>query len=254
MTTQDLLDELRRNVLRDKSGLVSGPVDALWDDAALVRYLDEAQRIFATRALVLHDSTTPSVVNVGLIAGVAQYRLHPSIIAVLSARYGDDTRDLHRTGHSALTAFVVPDTRFFDPNALDTLAPGQPVAWASDEQIDTKAGVSGAVSLRVYPAPSAEYASKFIYLRTIRKPIKSLSLDALDAPPEIPEDYHYSLLDWAAYRAMRNIDSDAGGFTTADKFRETFDEMVAQARKEVLRKLFAPTPWAFGRGGFVWEH
>ena len=254
MTVQELLDELNKNVLRDRSGLVSGPADSLWDDSSLVQYLSDAQRLLASRALVLHDSTTPSVVEVNLSTGTVQYRLHSSIIAVLSAKYGDDTRDMHRTGHSALSSFTVPDTRFFDPNTLDALPPGKPLAWASDEQIDTKAGVSGSVSFRVYPAPTAEYASTPIRLRTIRKPLKPLSLDNLDATPEIPEDYHYALLDWAAYRALRNIDSDAGNFSTADKFRQTFDEMVAQARKDVLRKLFAPTSWAFGRSGFVWEH
>ena len=62
------------------------------------------------------------------------------------------------------------------------------------------------------------------------------------------------LLDWAAYRALRTIDSDVGSMSTANQFRGTFDEMVNQAKRDTLRKLFAPSSWAFGRGGFSWEH
>jgi hypothetical protein len=28
---------------------------------------------------------------------------------------------------------------------------------------------------------------------------------------------------------------------------------VVEARKTAMRKLFAPTGWGFGRGGYVWD-
>lgn len=251
MTTQELLDELTGNILRDRSSLISGPADALWSDTALLRYINEAQMRLATIGLVIRDATTPTVTQVSLAAGQTQYMLHPSVLAVISARYAGDTYDLVRTGHTLLSGYVPPDTLFFSPETTQ-LPPGKPMAWASDEQLDIKSGVSGIVSLRVYPEPTSDYTG-IVYLRTIRKPLKPLSLDDPDAVPEVPEQYHLGMLDWAAYRALRNIDSDVGSMSTADKFRATFDDMVMQAKKDTLRKLFAPTTWAFGRSGYVWE-
>jgi len=252
MTTQELLEELTGNILRDRSTIVSGPADSLWVDTALLRYINEAQMRLATIGLVLRDATTPSVTQVALSAGVTQYTLHPSILAVISAKYGQDTYDLARAGHSLLSAYVAPDTLYFDPAQL-TVEPGKPRAWSSDEQLDIKSGVSGIVSLRVYPAPSSDYTDT-VYLRTIRKPLKVLSLDEPGGVPEVPEQYHLGLLDWAAYRALRNIDSDVGSMSTAARFRDTFDEMVTQAKRDTLRKIFSPSTWAFGRNGFSWEH
>jgi hypothetical protein len=252
VTLQELLDELKQGILRDSSSILSGPADSLWSDEALVRYIDEAQMRLATIGLVLRDASTPAVTQVKLSAGKSGYTLHTSLLAIISARYEGDARDLIRTGHAALSAYTPPSGALtFDPEMAD-LPPGKPVAWASDEQLDIKSGLSGIMHLRVYPEPTAEYTGT-VYLRTIRKPLAPLSLDNLEASPEVPEQYHLSLLDWAAYRALRNIDSDVGNISGAKNFREPFDELVRQARRDTLRKLFAPTSWGFGRSGFVWD-
>lgn len=252
MTTQELLDELRGAILRDTSTQIGGPQDSFWVDTQLLRYINEAQARIATMGLVLHDSVTASVTEVSMVNGVAQYTLHPAIIAVVSARYGSDTFDMIRTGHSGLFAYSSPSTAYFDPATLAALQPGKPLAWSTDEQLDSKSGISGVVSLHVYPTPSADYTGQ-IKLRTIRLPLKELSLEEPDRSPEIPAQYHLSMLDWAAYRALRNIDSDVGDTAKADKFRQVFDETVALARRDTLRKLFVPVRHSFGQAGWAWE-
>jgi hypothetical protein len=253
MTLTDMLDELARHMLRDRSDLMSGPDDYLWSDAQLVKYIDEAQGMLARKGLVIRDASTASVVEVTLAAGVTQYTLHPSIIAVISAKFSGDVGDLARAGHSAFNSFQRPDPLFIDPAQLSTMPPGKPLAFSTDEQLDAASGKSGVVSLRAYPEPSAEYDGRVITLRTVRKPLKVLSVDNLEASPEVPDDYHLGLLDWAAYRALRNMDSDAGAVEKADKYKTEFEAMVAQARTDSLRKLFAPLQWGFGRNGFSWE-
>lgn len=252
MTLQDLLDELARDMLRDRSDLMSGPDDYLWSDEQLTRYINEAESILARKGLVLRDASTASVVEVALATGVTQYTLHHSVIAVISAKFPTDVGDLARAGHAALNSFQHPDPLYFDPAQLSVLPPGKPLAFSTDEQLDAISGKTGVVSMRVYPEPNADYDGDIINLRVVRKPLKVLTVDDLEASPEVPEEYHLGLLDWAAYRALRNIDSDAGAVDKADKYKEAFDAMVAQARTDTLRKLFAPLQWGFGRNGFTW--
>lgn len=252
MTLQDLLDELANNILRDRSDMLSGPTDQLWPDAMLVKYINEAEGLLARKGLVLRDASTPAVVDVYLATGVTQYTLHPSVVAVISAKFDGDVGDLARAGHSALNSFQHPDPLFFDPSQLSILQPGKPLAFSTDEQLDTASGKSGVMSLRAYPAPTADYNGSIVKLRVVRKPLKPLTLDDPEASPEVPEDYHLGLLDWAAYRALRNIDSDAGALDKADRYKKEFDDMVEQARTDALRKLFAPLQWGFGRNGFSW--
>lgn len=252
MTLQDLLDELASGMLRDRSDLMSGPDDYLWSDEQLVRYINEAEGILARKGLVIRDASTASVVEVALATGVTQYTLHPSVIAVVSAKFTGDVGDLARAGHSALNSYQHPDPLYFDPAQLSVLPPGKPLAFSTDEQLDAASGKTGVVSLRVYPAPNADYDGSIINLRTVRKPLKTLTVDDLESSPEVPEEYHLGLLDWAAYRALRNSDSDAGAVEKADKYKTEFEAMVAQARTDALRKLFAPLQWGFGRNGYSW--
>lgn len=250
MTLQELLDELRGSILRDDSSQIDGPIDSLWSDTALIRYIDEAQTMLAVRGLVLRDATTSAVTTVALTAGVTQYALHPSVIAVLSVRYEDDVSDMHRTGHNVLGfRQVYPDGALF--SADTSLPEGKPLSWATDEQFSTTGGVNDQITLRVFPKPTTEYA-KNVYLRVIRKPLAHLSASDMSAVPEIPEQYHMFLLDWAAYRALRNLDSDVNGLAKADKFRASFEEAVVQARRDVTQKMFVPMRWACGGGGFSW--
>ena len=252
MILRDLLDELANSILRDRSDMMSGPDDQLWPDAVLVKYLNEAESLLARKGMVIRDASTAAVVEVPLVAGTTQYALHPSVVAVISAKIDGDRGDLARAGHSAFSSFQHPDPLFFDPEQLSLLPPGKPLAFSTDEQLDTVTGKTGVVSLRAYPEPSADYTATLIKLRVVRKPLVALTLDDLDASPEVPEDYHLGLLDWAAYRALRNLDSDAGQVEKADKYKKEFDAMVEQARTDTLRKLFAPLQWGFGRNGFSW--
>ena len=109
------------------------------------------------------------------------------------------------------------------------------------------------VTLRVYPAPDAAHAGVLINMRIIRLPMADLSLKALKAYPEVPEIHHLDMLDWAAYKALRIVDVDGGMPERANEFRESFEAHVMDAKNSVMRKLFAPTKWGFGRNGFSWE-
>lgn len=252
MNLGELLDELRNNILHDRSDRVAGSSDYLWTDATLTRYINEAQRRFARKGLVIRDSKTTDCCEVTLVAGQTEYTLHPSVIAVVSAKVAGDTADMRRVGHSVLDTVQPPDTLFFDVNQLAALAPSKPYAFTTDETVVSDENDSkGVVSLRVFPAPSAAYDGIKVYLRVVRLPLDILR-NARDVP-EIPEDHHLEMLDWAAYLALRIVDVDAGNPARAHEFRSLFEEHAMAARSLALRKLFAPQQWGFGRNGFGWE-
>lgn len=109
-----------------------------------------------------------------------------------------------------------------------------------------------AVTLRLFPKPSSDYNGDVLQLRVVRMPLEPLVSTNLSAIPEIPEDHHLEMLDWAAYLALRIVDQDAGNAKRAAEFAASFESHVQAARTMVMRKLFAPQPWGFGKAGWSW--
>lgn len=254
MNIAELLDELRVNILHDRSDRVAGSSDFLWSDATLVRYINEAQKRFARQGLVIRDGTTPEVTQVTLVEGQTEYPLHQSVLAVLSARVTGDSGDLTRAGHSVFDTYHQPDPVFFDSSTYQALAPGKPLAFSMDEYLsETDEGSISVATMRIYPEPSAEYAGTVVNLRVVRLPLEAMDLTGTCETPEIPEVHHLDMLDWAAYLALRIVDHDAGDVARAMEFRGSFDAAVKEARRVAMRKMFTPLPWGFGRNGFTWE-
>jgi hypothetical protein len=245
----DLLDDLRDNILNDR-GTSTGDDDKLWSDTTLVRYINEAQRRFAKRSFVIRDSRTAEVVNVTVREGVTEYDLHPSIIAVVSAKIErrDDGPDPRRP-HGARS--VHHPERDHLPSSFDQANPAAPMAFATDETlVEDDEGTVATVSMRLFPTPRPEDDGTIIKLRVIRMPLDELTTDDLEAIPEVPADHHLEMLDWAAYLALRIVDDDAGNPKRAQEFANSFEAHVVEARKLVLNKLYAPQRWGFGRGGW----
>lgn len=253
MTLTELLAELREGILNDRTDRTSGTSDYLWTDARLISYIDEAQRRFAVQGLVIRDATTAEVCNVTLVAGQTEYVLHESVLAVVSVKLADAVTDLARVGHALLGAYRTPNDTW-DPATLISLNPGAPLAYSTDEGVsDQASGSASQVILRVYPEPRAADAGDVLQMRVVRKPIERLTASAMSAAPEIPEDHHLEMLDWAAYLALRIVDDDAGAPKRAAEFAQTFGVHVNNARKSAMRKMFSPLPWGFGRNGYTWE-
>ena len=255
MNLGELLAELRSGMLNDRSDRASGTSDYLWTDATLVRYINEAHRRFASRSFCIQDGSTAEVTLVTLEEGIDTYTLHPSILAVKSAKLTTASIDLARVGHPFLAAYRAPTEMWLDPESFTSSDPGAPLAFSTDEEIgEDDYGSRSAVVLRVYPVPDAATTGAQIRLRVVRRPLDDFTVSNSGAYPEIPEDHHLEMLDWAAYLALRIVDDDAGSPRRAAEFRASFEEHVRLARNMVLRKLQQPMPWGFGRSGFSWEH
>lgn len=254
MTLTELVTELRENILHDRSDQVGGASDYMWDTPTLVRYIDQAHRRFARRAQLLKDSSTSVVTQITTVLNQEFYPLDPSIESVTSLRMAGDRADLVMANHNALDTYHVPDTYFFDPSALSTLPPGKPVAFTVDEGLtQNDQGATSVIMLRLYPIVGPGYDNIIGNLRVIRSPLVRLTTQNMNAVPEIPEDYHLDMLDWAAYLALRIVDLDAGDTDRSDKFAASFEAHVNDAKRELKRKMFQPAVWGFGRNGFSWE-
>lgn len=248
----EALDELATNVLRDRSAIVSGPNDQLWSDETLVRYINDAYFRFARQSLCLRDDATPAVTQVELDTDTRRYELHPAVVAVISARYDTDTNDLPRIGRLGLPGQPMLDAPFqgWDPSA-SVSTPGRPRAYWTDEGVVMKD--TARALLMLDNTPTAAEAGLIIQMRVCRVPLEQLTLDDLDAKILIPEEYHFDMLDWAAYRALRNHDADTELRQKADSHKDAFEATVQRVKVEMLRKMFAPLGWGFGRNGFTWS-
>jgi hypothetical protein len=256
MRLGDLLEELRDNILSDKSDQVGVRTDQRWSDTTLVRYINQAQERFAKRSECLRDAATPEVCQLQLVAGQQDYALHPKLLGILSARCVGDGYDLARAGHSNLDTYRANDTQFFDTSYISTLTPGKVIAFTTDEGLLADAqNALNCMTFRTYPNVGAGNAV-LVNMRVVRLPIRTLKLSDLEGQPEIPETYHLDMLDWAGYLALRQPDLDiAGGDAPgrAKDLKDSFEAHVQDAKRELKRRLFAPAAFQFGGNGFTYE-
>ncbi len=108
------------------------------------------------------------------------------------------------------------------------------------------------MTLTVYPYPGPAQAGLYINMRVARMPLTCYDKADQNRRSEIPESYVLDVLEWAAYRAQRTFDADAGAPTSADAHKKAFDEAVTNAIEEAKRKMFGYMGYKYGRNGFAW--
>lgn len=250
MNLGEQLTELRNNILRDRSDIIAGDTDSLWTDETLLSYIKDAERRFARQTLILRDATTLAVCQIKIKTGVNMYPMHPSVLSVVSARFDTQEYDIRRTGRTLVQQQVQQESLNFDTPIVNTMPPGSPSAYYTDETMVY--ATQGRITVGIYPVPDADSNDKIIALRVIRLPIGGYTLDDLNRDSEIPEDYQLDVLEWAAYRAQRTFDGDAGSPTQANAHKDAFDEAVKNAIRELKRKMFANNGLRYGGNGFTW--
>jgi len=229
---EELLDELRRNLLRDVSDAVSvDQADLLWTDLSLVRYINEGYFRFCRRTHYLRDASTPEVCEVVLEEGVSEYPLHESVLKVLTASYGNLTLSVT----SADEMLNVGD---------DSV--GMQARMANNEHRSVSAVVPDfdRGTLKVVGTPGARDDGKTIYLRVSRLPLERLALDEPEREPEIPEHLQLDILEWAAFRALRNHDHDGENMRKASAHKTQFNEAVEYLLDEARDRHFVPAKFA----------
>lgn len=196
MTLSDLIDVLRRQMLRDYAE------PSLWSDPELTRHLNEAQVLFARHTHILRDDEPP-VAEIVTEPGVARYELDPAVIHVVDV-WDDTGRSLRPLSRKDLPR--MPGN-------------GRPRAFTAD---------AGAHQLRVAPPPDEAYTLNML---VARKP-----LDPLEEPedePEIPEEYHADLCLYAAWKALMNNGPEGSDQASADQFHAEWKLRLRDVKREV---------------------
>jgi len=206
MTTEELLEHLRVNILRDEA------VPPLWSDEELLAYLDDAQRIMArfTHCLV---STTGGASQITTAAGVSAYPLHPAVLHV-SAVYCEETR------------------RELSPAAYAPFAAGHGAPQAY------RASIDNAGELLVFPVPDNTYTLR---LRVARDPLESM---AKGGEPEVPVQWRLALVDWAAYRALRANDPEQLNMAAANDLNTQWRLSLRDMKRDIYQLNTGPHPRA----------
>lgn len=234
MNLQELLEELRTNMLRDVSDAVGSQSDKLWTDETLIRYINEGYRKFCKQTMLIRDGATPRYTRVSLVKGEDRYPVHKDVLAVITAKIDGKAYDLHKTTHDSLVGAV---SNSFPASAVGLTPAGQEPRWfVMDEETRI---------LRVFPTVGEEFDGKLLLLRVSRMPSAVLSVNDLSTILEVDEDYHLDILEWAAYRALRNHDVDVENIGKATSHKNRFNEAIAEAIKDSQRVRFAPTEFVF---------
>lgn len=238
MKLSELLDHLAVTVLDDRADMLNGAASELWSDEALVRWLNEAQRILCRRAWVLEDIGHTKAGLIQLIENYPDYELHRSVVRVLSARLSDSELDLARVPYSLSRpeSGTIPESW---PAAAFTDSPGRPLAISTD--VVTR-------MLRVRPKPDADAAELNLILRVSRMPVVELTVEDVECSPEIPEEFHLALTDYAAGEALSIPAADANLRTVAKDYKTKWAAVVDTAREERQRAEMSPAGWRMGAG------
>lgn len=252
MNLAEQLTELRVNILRDFSTQVSGSSDQLWSDDTLTGYIKDAESRWFRSTMMLRDADTPAYTQVTLATGVSRYMLDPLVLSVISARFNTDSFDLARIGRCLVTDVAPPDGPYFDPGYYSSTNPGRPQSFWTDELLVYQS--KQRTSLTLSTPPSAQENGLKLYLRVARNTLRTYVLGGVDlqAESEVPDDYGLDVLEWAAYRALRNHDADAGDSTDAATHKTAFEDAIEKCKDDLRSRLVSNTSFVFGGNGFAW--
>lgn len=217
MKLEELVDYVRSQLLRDAHE------PYLWDTQFIVAQLREAEIIFARRTHCL-TSDSEDFCELELEPGKTRYKLDSRIIYVQDIMDADGNQ-------------LLPRSRAKLPKSIH---PGQPRFFTTD---------AGHRVLRVHPAPKDPTT---IILNVAHKPVYPLSMNIPQRPPEIPEEYHLALTNYAAYKAILTNGPEGADTMAADPFRLLWEESLRDGKREAYELRGRPgaaaiNNWTLGR-------
>ena len=234
MNLEELLEHIG-TYLDDRHDLVDGDPDELWSDALIVRFLNQGQRIHARRAWSIIDESHTTAGVIVLKTGVAVYPLHRSVLRVLMATPSDQDWPLGRSSDAILRLAQPKFDAPYDLNGA-SVETGRPLAFATDAATRT---------MRIFRTPTSTENGLKVNLKVARLPVEWLDIGNTDGEPEIPDEYHLDLADYACGRCLTQPTVDGQGKTDGRELLTNFNAAVMEARRDRQRAEMEPGPWVF---------
>jgi hypothetical protein len=246
MKLSELLAHITGPMLDDRAVLISGTNDQLFADATVVRYLNEAEKKLCRDAWVLEDFSpnNPTVTEIQLVEDTSLYPLHKSILHVKAARLDDTEVDLVRVGYddNRLTpGWGHMDFDVWDINVSMQENPGRPQRYSVD---------MGTRTMRIRRKPDAAAALLKVLLNVVRMPLVALDVSLPDNTPEVPEEHHLELAQYAAGMCLANTaDIDAELRSLGTRWVREFNERCEAAKRDRERRQQSAPQFRFGAWG-----
>ena len=158
-----------------------------WQDEDITDWLNEAQAEAAVRARLLLDDYTPAVCEIAVTAGTDSYALHAKVYEISSAAFTPSSSTC------AIPVYQISREKLDRDHPQWRSLPRANPCWLV--QTDTR--------VRLAPMPSTDGVLR---LEAYRLPLKLLAND-MDKP-EIHENHHIHLIQWALYRAFSVPDAE----------------------------------------------
>lgn len=211
MTFSDLILILRQDYLDDAEE------PYLWSNAALLRYLREAEKQACMRGNLLFDKTTPSVCEIALTNGVQSYAFSPKLTKITAVFW-----------HGQPVTHTTPDN-------LDALLPTWRIADGTSIQNKALYYVIQGRNINLAPIPNtADALLSPLRIEGYRLPISDEA-----ETPEIPEEFHHDLIYYALHKAYAKNDSDTKDELKAKEHLFYFDALYgAEVTSKVRQHQF----------------
>ena len=196
MVVSKLITSFRRD-----AGDATAPY--FFTDEEIIDWLNEAEDEACERARLIFDGTNQAICKLQFNPGSRVARLHSSILEIVDIKWV--TADTGSTQALRLTSRTHEETSgAFGRNSSDT---GLPVLALHDEGM-----------LSLWPVPNV---SGYVWLQCYRRPIAQMS-QSRDSP-EIQEQHHKYLVQYALHRAFEVPDAETFDQTRSEKALRIFE-------------------------------
>jgi hypothetical protein len=187
----------------------------LWDDIEVIRFVDEAQRMFCRLTDGLSDSRTPEVCNIAVTPSTEWYPLDPRVLKIRSA--------VRSSGTNVGRAVELVTVEQAEANGIRFDGRAGPLSHFITNMSED--------SLRAWPVPN-ETAT--VTMTVFRLPLQAV--EDSDADLEIDQQHHYSLLNWMKALAYSKNDAETYDRGKAVEHDARFRAYCAQVQREQSRR------------------
>lgn len=237
MKLSELLEYCASEVLDDRTVLLAGDADSLYSDVVLTRYLNYAQNRLCLRSWALIDKGHADAGVLVLQTGVSVYKLHPSVLRVLAVVPEDQTAPIYNFDDDTLIS-PRPDYLAPWPDIDNTSAAsaGRPLGFSTE---------TGTKLIRIARVPSSTENGLRLIMRVARLPVTPLTVEDMDAEPEIPAEYHMDIASYAIGRALLHPNVDEDHKAEGKRLLDEFEVRVKEARQDRQRFAANDRVWAY---------